>query len=115
MKNKSVLCILSIMQGALLLSLMLVPASAEEVSGTWSGKVSDFCLVLQRIALTGGVVGLAWCAIEYMVGNAESARKALSKAVIILGAVAARIMFWRRLKPLSAALRPQIWTAVKPA
>lgn len=77
------------MQGALLLSLMLVPASAEEVSGTWSGKVSDFCLVLQRIALTGGVVGLAWCAIEYMVGNAESARKALSKAVIILGAVAA--------------------------
>lgn len=71
-----------------LVLVSLCPVYAAD-SGAWSGKVSVFCAVLQRIALTGGVVGLAWCAIEYMTGNSESAKKALSKAVIIIGAVIA--------------------------
>lgn len=70
--------------------LMTLPAYASGgISSEWYQTESQAGTIIQTLALAGGIVGLAWCGIEYTYGNEEVANKAKSKAITIIIAVAA--------------------------
>ena len=71
------------------ISLSVIPAYAESAGEGWSGTVVEAGSIIQTLSLTGGAVGLAWCGIEYAYGSEETSRRAKSKAIVIVSAVAA--------------------------
>ena len=74
---------------ATLAFISISPAYANTVDGAWNTATVDAGKILQRLALVGGSVGLAWCGIEFAYGSEETSRKAKAKAIAIVVAAAA--------------------------
>lgn len=68
---------------------VMVAIASLNMAYAWSGAVADAGNVLTTIAYVGGAVGISYCAIQYMTGSEQTANKALSRGLLILGAVAA--------------------------
>lgn len=74
------------------ISCVLVSTScawAETDLSKWRGGVIQAGGILRTLATSLGAIGVGWCGIEYTYGNEEVSRKALSKAIAIIAAVAA--------------------------
>ena len=54
-----------------------------------SGTMNQVWRVLRTLTLAGGGIGISICAIRYMFGSEQDASKALSRGLMILGAVIA--------------------------
>ena len=65
------------------------PISLTFATGLWKSNISGIARLLQKVALFGGAIGVSWCGVEYVSGDSQKASKAISKAIIIAGAVVA--------------------------
>lgn len=74
--------------------LSIASASIHTVfADGWGGaQLNDAFSIIQTVALAGGAVGIAYCGIQYMLGNEQESSKALSRGLLILGGVIAVYM-----------------------